>query len=871
MSLSSLFRRAALSILAALLLPVVPLALPAAAATAPPSDDGWPRAVASGPLEFQVYQPQLDAFDGHRIDFHAAVSVVEPGSDAQTFGVLWGTGRARVDKDDRLVVIEELRIPRVSFPASEDGGEAYRAALSRVLPQKPRAIALDRVEEELAILAAGKKVEGLPLRNEPPLIVFSPRPAVLLFVDGEPVFRPVEKSRLRRLVNTRPLVLDDGAGSLWLRLFDGWLTSAALEGPWSVAATPPRELDEILARLAPTSIVDLLAGEPSDPDDPKSTPKLAKGPVPAVLLATSPTELVVTEGEPDYVPIPGTQLLYVENTTANVFKHLGDQQTYVLLAGRWFRAPSPKGPWEYVAGKALPKDFAAIPDASPKENVKASVPGTRQAREALVANDVPQTAKVDRKATKVEVVYDGEPQLKAIAGTTLQYVVNSAVPVLRVDARSWYAVDKGVWFVATGPRGPWAVAASVPAVIYAIPPSSPVHYVTYVRVYAATPQVVYVGYTPGYTGTLVSVDGVVVYGTGYVYPPWVGVVYYPPPPTYGYGVAIRYTPWTGWTVGFGFGWSYGAVTVGIGWGCYPAWGPYWYPPYWRPPYPYPYRGAAVGPWGAAAWGPGGWAATTGNVYSHYGPKSVVTRTSRGYDAWTGNKWANQVGKSYNSATGQLSAGQRSAVMNVYTGDYAAGRRGVTTNTRTGATAAGKQTISGNVDTGRYRAETAKGAYNPETGRYAAGEKTTVGNAKTGQSGTAGHGTVGNTETGRSVDYRYAKGSEGRGAGEVGDAKVVKTGEGDVYAGKDGNVYKKDENGWSKYDPPGATAGSSGTRGGWSRLGEGSSSAGELEERARARESGERRVRNYQSSPAGSSRERAAARKEKPKGGRRSQR
>ena len=70
---------------------------------------------------------------------------------------------------------------------------------------------------------------------------------------------------------------------------------------------------------------------------------------------------------------------------------------------------------------------------------------------------------------------------------------------------------EGRAIVATGPRGPWAVAASVPAVIYAIPPSSPVHYVTYVRVYAATPQVVYVGYTPGYTGTIVSVDGVVVY------------------------------------------------------------------------------------------------------------------------------------------------------------------------------------------------------------------------------------------------------------------------------------------------------------------------------------------------------------------------
>ena len=56
-------------------------------------------------------------------------------------------------------------------------------------------------------------------------------------------------------------------------------------------------------------------------------------------------------------------------------------------------------------------------------------------------------------------------------------------------------------------------------VIYSIPPSSPLHYFTYVYVYGYTPSVVYVGYTPGYYGTAVSSNGVVVYGTGYYYPP----------------------------------------------------------------------------------------------------------------------------------------------------------------------------------------------------------------------------------------------------------------------------------------------------------------------------------------------------------------
>ena len=94
-------------------------------------------------------------------------------------------------------------------------------------------------------------------------------------------------------------------------------------------------------------------------------------------------------------------------------------------------------------------------------------------------------------------------------------------------------VQNGVWFAGTAPTGPWAVAATVPAVIYTIPPSSPLHYVTYVRVYSSTPTTVFVGYTPGYYGTVMTTDGIVVYGTGYVYPAYIGAVWYPPPPTYG--------------------------------------------------------------------------------------------------------------------------------------------------------------------------------------------------------------------------------------------------------------------------------------------------------------------------------------------------
>ena len=663
-------------------------------------DDHWPRDVSSGGDHVTMYQPQVDSWDGSLLRAHAAVAVkTGDAKTPPTFGVVWLTVRTEVDRETRLVTLRNGLVTRADFPSAPGKADGYARTIEKAVLHET-VMGLDRLEAALAIHEEARKGEAVPPRNSPPVIVFSTVPAILVSVDGSPAYRPVSGTRLERVINTHPLLLKAPAGAHYLHVFDGWMEAPALQGPWTVARETPSELATAMAAATASRSVDLLEG--GDPKDAKSRPSLAKGPVPAIHVATTPTELIVTEGEPDYVPIPGTQLLYVKNTTGNVFKDLHDQMIYVLVSGRWFRAPAMRGPWAHVPGRELPADFVWIPDDSPKENVKASVPGTPQAREARIANGIPQTATVKRGEAKLKgPVIDGAPKPAPIPGTPLQYVVNSSTPIIVVDPHSYYALQNGVWFVGTSVAGPWVVATSVPAVIYAIPPSSPVHYVTYVRVYDWTSQVVYVGYTPGYYGTYVDPDGVVVYGTGYYYTPWIGTVWYGPPVTYGVAAAVAYTPWTGWAVGFGFGWAWGASTAGWAWGAYPWWGPM--------------HGAAWGPYGAATWGPGGWAATTGNVYHHWGSTTAVTRSSAGFNAWTGNEWANHVGASYNSRTGTLAAGQRAGVGNVYTGNYAYGSRGAAVNTRTGAAASGSRVTVGNAYTGQSASASRAQVYNPRTG------------------------------------------------------------------------------------------------------------------------------------------------------------
>ncbi len=238
------------------------------------------------------------------------------------------------------------------------------------------------------------------------------------------------------------------------------------------------------------------------------------------------------------------------NTDADLIRDAGGS-VYALLAGRWFRAAALAGPWSYVASRDLPAEFRRIPPDSRAGVVLASVAGTSQAREAAIAAGIVHTATVPRVNGPAFVpVFDGAPQLRAVEGTALQAVANSPTPILRSPDGAFHAVRAGVWFHATDAAGPWYVAPAVPAEIYAIPVSSPLHFVTYVRIFNSNASVVRTGYTPGYLGAVVNREGVLVYGTGYAYPSWAGTAWYPSPPTWGVAAQPVHNPATGWSFGY---------------------------------------------------------------------------------------------------------------------------------------------------------------------------------------------------------------------------------------------------------------------------------------------------------------------------------
>jgi len=579
--------------------------LPAFCQNAAKPGTGWPRELDDSGTHYVIYQPEAESWKDGELHTRAVVMMSEAGGKPR-FGTISISARTREEADHRSVTLENVEIVSGDFPSgASDQGKAL-AVIRKHLSEWPRSVPLDRLRADLNIAEAEKAGDAVPLKDTPPKIFFSPRRAVLILVDGDPVYRDVEGTKYQRALNTQALILKDASDQrLYLDGDNRWMTATQLEGPWSEAQPAPADLERVKAQIKKAAEAEQGSAEPAQSSAANAKPQQVPPVAPAVFVSTVPAELIQTKGKPEFSPIPGTQLTYVTNSENDIFMYLPTQEYYTLISGRWFSAKALRAQWSAVGSGELPQDFAKIPPDNPKASVLASVPDTKQARQAVISTQVPQTAAVKRKDAKLNVTYDGDPQFKPIEGTSLQYAANTSTDVIQAEDK-YYACHNAVWFVSPTPTGPWVVADYIPAEIYRIPASSPLYHVRYVRVYSATPDWVYFGYYPGYMGAYVW-NGAVVFGTGWAYPGWYGRYYF------GW-------PWT-WGLGFRFGFW------GGGWFWHPwGWGGGWYHPFWGA------RAWYGGYWGHGWLGRGGVWARNVNVYNRWGGSTAVTRNAQSTSA-----------------------------------------------------------------------------------------------------------------------------------------------------------------------------------------------------------------------------------------------
>jgi hypothetical protein len=570
----------------------------------------WPKKIEKNGTVVILYQPQLESLDNNILKGRMALSVTPKDEDI-IFGALWFKASISANYDERTAILEKLDITKIHFPEFTDTAriERFRKLLTEEIESWDMVMSLDRI---LAALEETATIERLSTKvnNSPPDIYFRTEPAVLITIDGDPIIKDVQGQKFEYVVNT-PFFIVKKSNKYYIKGGKFWYESSNVTSGYKEAKKVPSDIEKFAKENLPKNELDSASKEM----------KVA----PEIIVATKPSELISTDGKPEYGAIDGTQLLYVTNSDEDIIRDIKTQELYVLLAGRWYKSKSLEdGSWKFVEPKDLPSDFSKIPEDSEIAEVRASIPGTPEANDALLEQEIPQTATVDRKKTTVEVKWDGDPKFEKIEGTNLSVAKNSDKTVL-LSNKKYYCVDDGIWFISDKPKGPWKVSDTRPKDVDKIPPESEAYNVKYVYIYDSTPDVVYVGYLPGYTWSFVY-GGCVVYGTGYWYRPWYHHYYYPRPVTWGFGV--HWNPYTGW--GFSFGLSFGWV----GWRFHPYstwWGPRGFYPGYRHGYYHGYRRGFYNGYrrGAYAGYHAGRRAAYNNVYRYRVNNGVVrTGTTR---------------------------------------------------------------------------------------------------------------------------------------------------------------------------------------------------------------------------------------------------
>ena len=528
------------------------------------AQSSWPKEIPfKNGGKVTIFQPQPEKLEGNKLTGRSAVSVKETSKSEPVFGAIFFVATLLTDKDSRTAELESISVTNAKFGGVDDQVKV-KSLISLIEAEVPN-WNMEMSLDDLVATIKRDRSNSDAYNNEPPTIIYRTKPTSLVILDGEPKIQKDTELDADRVVNSPALIFKEG--NQW-NMYNGgiWYKSASVTTGWTPSQTMSAKVKSINEQIKKQEV------ENNEGKEITETPVVTD-----ILVSTTPAELIQSDGAADYQSIAGTSLLYIANSSKNIFKDINSQSNYILIAGRWYKSASLNGPWSYVDADKLPADFAQIPEGSDKDEVLASVAGTDAADEAMVDAEIPQTAKVDRKTATINVEYDGAPKFAPIENSSLQLAENSNVTVMKEASGNYFALDNGVWFMGSSPNGPWNVANARPKDLEKIPASSAAYNTKYVYIYDATPDYVYMGYTAGYMGGYIY-GPTIIYGTGFYYRPWWGIHYYPRPFTWGFG--FSYNPWSGWSMNFGF--NYGFMHFGFGHSHYH--GGWFGPPMYRPPY-----------------------------------------------------------------------------------------------------------------------------------------------------------------------------------------------------------------------------------------------------------------------------------------------
>jgi hypothetical protein len=570
--------------------------------------------------------------------------------------------------------------------------------------------------------------------------------------------------------------------------------------PSSDAATADKMAQLIKEFVPPSFTMSLHELIASTPKQAPPTGVELKNDPPQIFVAYRPSTLISVDGEPVLADVPQTNLKFVVNSEWPIFFNAENSSYYLLVGERWMTAKKLEGPWS--ATKELPPQMSKVVQDKEWGSLKKSIPPP-----AHVSGETPEIFYSDKPAEIL--LFTGQPVYTKVPQTQLEYATNTdSVVFVYTPTQQFYYLTAGRWFSATDLQGPWTYATpNLPADFSKIPSSSPASAILAsvpgteaaadAVLLAQVPTTLTINPTEAQAKAKVQYSGdphfepiqgtsmsyatntqdkvikvgdvyyLCLQGVWFLSPgpqgPWTTAnavpkeIYTIPPSSPVYNVTyVTQTTNPDGTVQSSYTAGYlGAFVLGAATGAIIANGSgYYYPPFIGYPiggypffYPWPATyGAAcfAAPYYNCVTGGYGWCHTT------YGPWGSASHGAA-YNPYTGTYMR---GGHVSTPYGTRSSAQ---AYNPYTGTYASTRQGSSTRAQWG---------SSYVSQGNRSATTAH--YSSSRGTVAAGANSSGGKA-----------VASSTRWGNSA--------------------AVKTKNGDMYAGHDGNVYRNTGSGWQKYN------------------------------------------------------------------------
>jgi hypothetical protein len=184
---------------------------------------------------------------------------------------------------------------------------------------------------------------------------------------------------------------------------------------------------------------------------------------PRIVVSNQPRRLLLVDGPPALVPIPGTRLEFVVNTDWTVFRDSAGDAWFLLDDGRWLRNTLlASGRW--LNTTTLPRDFLTLQVSSDWPEVAAAMPPR-----PATSEPVPFTISYE---PTVLVLIDGDTRLEGLGAGTLKYVPNTDSDLFFLDDR-YYLLLAGRWFTTRDFRRAWSAVRELPAVFATIPEDHP--------------------------------------------------------------------------------------------------------------------------------------------------------------------------------------------------------------------------------------------------------------------------------------------------------------------------------------------------------------------------------------------------------------